>query len=125
MLKGSVELFQLLIIANYFLLVFANVLLFSFFDSDEVGIESFNIISVVIGKENSRKLIVTILSVAIIFSLVSGFAFSKWIEAFILILMNITFLVIILFPAAFKKSQFLGLMADSVFLYPFLLYWLH
>ena len=120
-LNNEIKLFQILIIVNYVLLVFANVLLFSFFDSEKSR-NDLKIIASEVGKENTRKLIVIILSIAFIFSLVAGLAFSKWSEALILILMNISFLVIILFPSVFRSNKNFGLIADSVFIYPLLIY---
>ncbi|NQU54834.1 MAG: UbiA family prenyltransferase [Bacteroidetes bacterium] len=122
-LKGNVTFFQVLVIANYFLLVSVNVLLFSYFDSEEDKVSHFNTLTVNFGKKLTRRSIFFILAIAFLISLFIVFWYSKWVIFWILVLMNLTLLLTILFPSFFKNCGYYGIVADAVFFFPAVLFW--
>lgn len=122
-LKGNVELLQVLVITNYFLLVLANVLVFSYFDSEKDRINKFNSLVVNFGRYLSKKVIFFILSIAFIISLVILFFYSQWIIFIIFVFMNFTLLQVVLFSNYFKKKGYYCIVADAVFFYPAFVFW--
>jgi len=122
-LNGNVELFQILIIINYFLLVLANVLVFSHFDSEEDRINQFNTMAVNFGKDLAKRLIFIILALAFIFSLLIVLIYPKWIIFMIFVFMNLSLLQIVWFSAYYKNNGYYGIVADAVFFYPCLVFW--
>lgn len=122
-LNGNIELFQVLVIGNYFLLVLANVLVFSYFDSEKDRINKFNTLAVNFGRDLSKKVIFFILSIAFVISLVILFSCSQWIIFIIFIFMNFTLLQVVLFSNHFKKNDYYGIVTDAVFFYPAFVFW--
>jgi 4-hydroxybenzoate polyprenyltransferase len=123
-LKGDINLFQWLVIINYFLLVSANVFLFSNFNIEENGINNFNTLAVSFGKKNTRSFIFTILVIAAIISLFAGFLFDKWIISITLCLINLPLFLITCYPLYFKENAYFGIIADAAFFYPAILFFL-
>jgi 1,4-dihydroxy-2-naphthoate octaprenyltransferase len=122
-LKGNIELFQILVIINYFLLVLVNVLVFSYFDCEEDRINKFNTLAVNFGKDLTKRLIFIILVTAFIFSLFIVLLYPKWIIFMIFVLMNFTLLQVIMFSSYFKSKGYYGIVADAIFFYPCLVFW--
>jgi 4-hydroxybenzoate polyprenyltransferase len=122
LLKGDISFFQGLVIVNYFLLVFGNVLLFSYFDFEEDKINHFNTLAVNFGKKLTRRLVFVVLAIALLISLYIGFWRAKWIVPIIFGFMNLTLLLIIIFPSYFKTNGFYGMVADAIFFYPSLIF---
>lgn len=121
LITGEINLVQLLMVFNFFLVVMANVLLFSYTDMEQNKQENYTIISTRLGTGKARKLILLIILISIVTCFITGFLFSTWEESLILILMNLTLLILLLVPALLH-SKFSGLISDAVFIYPLLLW---
>ena len=123
LINGAINITQLVLVLAYFLVVMANVMFFSYADLDENKNENYTIISAGLGKAKSRNVILVVIIASVIISHFASFLFSAWKESLILILMNLTLLILILFPSL-SRSKFSGFIADAVFIYPLFLYWL-
>lgn len=122
-LNDHVSMFEGLVIINYFLIVFGNVLLFSLFDSVEDGINKFNTLTVNFGTTFTKKLILVTLTTAFFFSMFIGLYYSQWLVSFILAIMNLTLLLTILFPTFFSKNGYYRIIADAIFFLPAIVFW--
>lgn len=123
LISGKINMAQLLFIFNYFLVVIANVLLFSYADLNGNKHENYRVISKGLGAIKAKNLIILVIILSIVISNFTGFYFSTWkMESLVLILMNLTLLSLILFPSMLQ-NKFFGFVADAVFIYPLLFYW--
>lgn len=122
-LKGNSTLFQVLVVIDYFLLVSCNVLLFSYFNSEEDRINYSNTVAVNFGKHKTRILLFIILTIAFLISLLIGFWYTKWLVFSILSIINLTLFLTVLFSSFSRNKGLYGIIADAVFFYPSLIFW--
>lgn len=122
-LKGNINIFQAVVIFNYFLLVFSNVLLLSYFNSEKDAISNFNTVAVNFGKIFTRKLIYIILFLGFLISIIVGAWYGKWLILIIFGCMNLTLFLTVIFPSYFKNNGYYGIVADAIFFYPAAIIW--
>ena len=106
---------EVLIITCYFLLVFSNVLIYSFFDFEEDKQSGFVGIIQVLGIKSGYKVV---LSFVIVSDILCLYLLFNNPTSIIILLVSVGISFIVFKPATFSKNQLYGKIADALFLLP-------
>lgn len=116
-LSGKVNFIQILVVCNFFLLVLANVLFFSYLDYEDDQQCQFNTLAHYIGRKRVKRFVIIVLVIAFLSSQVLGFYYAQWMYQLTFTLMNLTLLFIIVLEEKNGNKRNLGMMADAIFFY--------
>ena len=113
---------DMLLIASFFLLVFSNVLIYSYYEYNQDIREQEKSFAVDFGKLLTRRLIYFLLIISFVLWQLAVYIYGNIKGDTILIYSMITiFLVLIIsFPGTFYKNERYGKLADSAFLIPYI-----
>lgn len=124
LLKGYTTPFQILIILNFLLVAYSNVLMFSLADLEKDKHLRFNNFTLQFGVTLTKQILLLTLSLSLLMSLFTGIYFQHWNFSFVPLLMTI-YLVITYYKAIYlKKHKLFGIFCDSVFFLPILSVWI-
>ena len=110
--------------ANYFLLVYSNVLLLALFEMEKDRILQFHNLALQFGTRQTRFVLYTVLFLSVVLSTLAAALFKHWNVVVIPLLMALSFLIISLRQKHFQYNNTYGLITDSVFFLPVLSVWM-
>ena len=123
-LKGYITVFQCLIIINFLLIVYSNVLLFALFETKKDENLGFNNFALSFGIKMTRSILFIVLTLSLLLSALTGLYFQQWHFIGILQLMTLSVIVIFYKQAYFRNSNTYGIVTDAIFFLPLLAYWI-
>ena len=118
------EMFIIIVISVLFFLAWAEGVMASWFDYENDLTEGHSSFTVLFGKPNTRRLLIVIHILIFIIIKLSVFFVSsniQFIAMIILALMNLSLLLIILYPSTFSKNDNYRIVGEMVFWLPFLI----
>ena len=116
------EIWQIMVMAGYGLLVLANVLSYSYFEFDKDMADQEHTFAVDFGTSATRIVMYGLIVLSLAFMIISGILYGRPgpVKQIVMVLMSGGMLFLISFPERFKDSDLYGIFADALFLLPFL-----
>lgn len=122
--EAPLNVFQLLLIPEILLLALANLILFSYFDSETDKQDGHYSLAIHLGLASSRRLVLALLiagmSMSIILFFTAALSITRELQALIFS-MNLVLLIMLLKNRSFQKHELYRLIGDGIFFIPALL----